>query len=60
MLTPFSIRKEKASEVFLLIERLSEYNENAYIRNGGQKGDKVVMRNGEQVVFRRASHNSAI
>lgn len=30
-LTPFSIRKEKAGEVFLLVRRLKEYNKNTNI-----------------------------
>jgi hypothetical protein len=59
-LTPFSIRREKAREVFLLLERLQEHSEREYIQNGGRKGDKVVVRNGERVIFRPAGRNSKI
>lgn len=59
-LTPFSIRREKASEVFLLINRLSEYNERKYIEQGGQKGDRVVYRNGDRIIYRPAGKHSII
>jgi len=41
-MSPFSIRKEKASEVFLLIRRLSRYNENQNKDINPSTGKKVV------------------
>ena len=39
-LTPFSIRREKAHEVFLLINRLHSYNKNVD-ENGQRKPRKI-------------------
>lgn len=41
-MTPFSIRQEKAKEVFLLIRRLSRYNENQNKDVNPATGKKVV------------------
>lgn len=42
-LTPFRVRQERASEVFLLIRRLNDYNERQGKENGKQK-KKVIRR----------------
>lgn len=50
-LTPFSIRKEKACEVWLLLRRLTAHNERKEKTEG-----KVTVENGKRVLRRPATN----
>lgn len=56
-LDPISLRKQNAREVFLVLRRLTAYNDRKYIENGGKSGDEIRTINGEQVIFRKAGNS---
>ena len=46
-LSPFDVRRERASEIFLLLRRMAKYNENQSKqkkKNGANGGKKVIRR----------------
>ena len=56
-LDPISLRKQNAREVFLVLRRLTAYNDRKYIESGGKSGDEIRVINGERVIFRKAGNS---
>ena len=51
-LTPFSIRRERCSEVLLLVSRLRTHDDRKTSEEAG--GGEVINRNGKRIVRRKA------
>ncbi len=48
-MSPFEVRREKAREVFLLVNRLRRKAERS-----GKTGERIIERNGKQILIRPA------